>query len=135
MSRISKSKKYFSLQEANKALVLVSPIVKDVLETINKLALFKQIVESGDSELDDEQSQEIQNLQFKLIHYLNELKTIGVYISDLHLGMVDFPMLKDEKESYFCWKYGEAEICFYRDSHTDPSKRKYLYNITQNHPS
>lgn len=129
MTRISKQKKYFTIAEANSALVLVKPIVKDVLNCINKISYLKEILDTNSQ---NNELSEMQNLQFRLIHHLNELNSIGVVLTDLNAGTVDFPMLKNQEEAYFCWKYGEEEICFYHDENCNSKKRTYLYNLAQN---
>ena len=129
MNNLQKPKKIFSLKEANQALVLVKPIVRDILESINKIAIIKQ----NYYELPDQENlqEDLQNLQFRLSHYLNELKSIGVILVDINYGIVDFPMMIDNHEAYFSWKFGEDEICFYHESNTDHTKRIYLYNLTK----
>jgi hypothetical protein len=39
----------------------------------------------------------------------------GVLVKDLTTGLVDFPCLKDEREIYLCWKYGEEAIRFWHE--------------------
>jgi hypothetical protein len=36
-------------------------------------------------------------------------------IKDVNLGLLDFPALKDGREVYFCWQYGEGEIAFWHE--------------------
>jgi hypothetical protein len=129
MNSLKKPKKIFSLQEANQALVLVKPIVKDILTCINKISVHKESY--FEKEQQEEVYEEIQNLQFRLIHHLNELKGVGVILVDLYFGVVDFPMIKDGNEAFFSWKFGEEEICFYHEKNADHTERIYLYNLTK----
>ena len=38
-----------------------------------------------------------------------------VLIKDINLGLLDFPALKDGREVYLCWQYGEGEIAFWHE--------------------
>jgi hypothetical protein len=47
-----------------------------------------------------------------LIHQIHET---GVLIKDINQGLLDFPALKDGREVYLCWQYGEGEIAFWHE--------------------
>lgn len=135
MSLNKKTKKHFSLQEANNALKLVKPIITDIFECLNNISLIKESYCDLDPETQNHKVAELQKFQHKLIYHLNELKSIGVILTDLIQGVVDFPMIKDGKTAYYCWKYGEEEICFYHDKNCDYRKRTYLYNLANTNKS
>jgi hypothetical protein len=132
MPSLKLPKKYFTIKEANLALVLIKPIVKDVLEAIASINDLKIKMDTFKENNQDILS-EIQTIQHKLIHYTNELKNLGVRLTDIYQGVVDFPTIQDGKEAYLCWKYGEEEICFFHGKNCDLCKRRYLYNITHNY--
>jgi hypothetical protein len=47
-----------------------------------------------------------------LIHKVQET---GVLLKDLNIGLLDFPYLKDGREIYLCWKYGEDAIAYWHE--------------------
>lgn len=126
MSLSKKRQKHFTLNEANKALTLVRPITKDILESLNKIAELKESytpIQNADEKL--------QTYQLKLVHHLNELNLLNVSLNNLYLGIIDFPMVENGIEGFYSWKYGEDEVCFYREKDADITERKYIYNITK----
>jgi len=46
---------------------------------------------------------------------IHQIQDIGVLLKDLNMGLLDFPYLKDGREIYLCWKYGEEEIAFWHE--------------------
>jgi hypothetical protein len=36
-------------------------------------------------------------------------------LKDLNIGLLDFLSLRGGREIYLCWRYGEAEICYWHD--------------------
>lgn len=48
----------------------------------------------------------------KLIH---QILDTGVQIKDVNLGLLDFSALKDGREVYLCWQYGEGDIAFWHE--------------------
>jgi hypothetical protein len=54
--------------------------------------------------------------EFKRLDTLvHKVKATGVLFKDINLGLLDFPALKDGREVYLCWKYGEGEIAFWHE--------------------
>jgi hypothetical protein len=38
-----------------------------------------------------------------------------VLIKDINTGLLDFLALKDGREVYLCWQYGEGDIAFWHE--------------------
>jgi hypothetical protein len=126
MNLQKRNKKVFTLEEANKALSLVRPITKDILTCLNQIAEIKESYHQVTTS-----EEQLQTIQLKLVHHLNELNLLNVNLNNLYLGIIDFPMIKDGIEGFYSWKFGEDEICFYREKNADITERKYIYNITK----
>jgi hypothetical protein len=47
-----------------------------------------------------------------LVHRILET---GALFKDINLGLLDFPALKEGREVYLCWKYGEVDIAFWHE--------------------
>jgi hypothetical protein len=122
--------KIFSIEEANRALALVRPIATDIFNLINKISSLKiQNIEENSTEYQD-LLKELQSDNFKLIHYLEELHTIGVIITDLENVIIDFPGEHNGKEVFFCWKYNEPEVYYFHEAHCEEHCRKYIYSLS-----
>lgn len=46
---------------------------------------------------------------------VRQVQATGVLFKDLNLGLLDFPALKDGREVYLCWKFGEEDIAFWHE--------------------
>jgi hypothetical protein len=38
-----------------------------------------------------------------------------VQLKDINLGLLDFSAIKDGREVYLCWMYGEGDIAFWHE--------------------
>ncbi len=41
---------------------------------------------------------------------IKKIETLGCLLKDLHLGLIDFPSLREGREVFLCWKRDEAEV-------------------------
>lgn len=111
-------KKYFTLDEANRALPLVRAIVQDIADLYAKLTERVGQFEEFDQEyLALERRDELERLrdeferdEDKLREFIAELHKLGVDFKGFDLGLVDFPCWQDGREISLCWKLGEPAI-------------------------
>lgn len=108
--------KYFTVQEANKALVLVKPIVLDIK---NKWAEVKKIKDEcdaivlnhlGTEGLLSEKEEKLDVLLGEIEGHISELQEIGVEFKGFEEGVVDFPARLSTRTIYLCWKSDEEHI-------------------------
>ena len=111
--------RYFTLEEANETLNLIRPLMDEVQE-IRQTILAKQpeawpaiekSVGNGGNRALSSMVQDFERLE-ALVH---RIQATDVLIKDINLGLLDFPALKDGREVYLCWQYGEAEIAFWHE--------------------
>ncbi len=57
---------------------------------------------------------------------LEEFEKRGIIIRDLQRGLIDFPAVRDGREVYLCWVYGEERIEFWHDLDTGFAGRQPL---------
>lgn len=110
---------YFTLPEANEALAIIRPLM-DEIQAIRREILARRpevwpVVErsagNGGSQAASKLVEEFEKLD-KLVHQIQET---GALFKDINLGLLDFPALKDGREVYLCWKYGEEDIAFWHE--------------------
>ncbi len=131
-------RKYFSVEEANKALPLVKAIVGDIVkqfEVVNELSQRLAAV-SGDSrrrKTDDVYSEELaisrtelELEEAKLVAFIDELTALGVELKGPSDGLCDFPSIREGREVYLCWRLGEPEVLYWHELHTGVAGRKPL---------
>ena len=111
--------RYFTLQEANTALAIIRPLIDEV-QVIRRTILARQpdvwpVVEraagNGGSQAASQLVQEFARLE-ALVH---QVQATGVLFKDINLGLLDFPALRDGREVYLCWKYGEEDIAYWHE--------------------
>jgi hypothetical protein len=121
----AKKRKYFTVEEANKALPLVRMIVGDIVrqdrvveDLQERLSALTRERRRPSNDLYAEelaQSQaELESEEAKLTTYLDELKRLGVEFKGAD-GLVDFYSIIDGREVFLCWRLGEPEVSFWHD--------------------
>ena len=111
--------RYFTLQEANETLSAIRPLM-DEIQAIRQEILARQpevwpVVErsagNGGSPAASKLVQEFERLDM-LVH---QVQDNGAIFKDINLGLLDFPAMKDGREVYLCWKYGEEDIAYWHE--------------------
>ena len=110
---------YFTLQQANEALNIIRPLMDEVQAIREKImstqpeawkAIEKSVGNGGSRAL----SRIVQDFE-KLDALVHQILDTGVLIKDVNIGLLDFPALKDGREVYLCWQYGEGDIAFWHE--------------------
>ena len=111
--------RYFTLPEANQALTIIRPLMDEVQQIRQKIlekqpeawpAIEKSAGNGGNRAL----SNMVQDFE-KFDALIHRLQDTDVLIKDINSGLLDFPALKDGREVYLCWQYGEDDIAFWHE--------------------
>ena len=120
------TKKYFSVEQANKTLPLVEKIVGDIVRqfrVVNDLdgRLSGVLEHDGKRRGDDPYTEELAQTRAELeaeaetLHiYRQELDHLGVELKGPD-GLCDFPALKDGREVCLCWRLGESSVLHWHE--------------------
>jgi hypothetical protein len=122
---VEKKRKYFTVEEANKALPLVKMIVGDIVRqyrTVEDLQqrlsrvsrdrkrpasdVYSEELAQSQSELDAEEA--------KLQSYADELRGLGVEFKGAD-GLCDFYSRINGREVCLCWRLGEPEVAYWHE--------------------
>lgn len=93
---------FFTLEQANRALIFVEPILKDIQKSWKALA-----------SLEHEHAEDparVKSLYQKIENCLQELRQVGCLCKDIEKGIVDFPIHYQGEVVLLCWKLGEDGI-------------------------
>jgi hypothetical protein len=110
---------YFTLQQANEALKVIRPLMDEVQKIRQKIltsqpeawpAIEKSVGNGGNHAM----SKLVQDFE-RLDTLVHRILDTGVQIKDVNLGLLDFSALKDGREVYLCWQYGEGDIAFWHE--------------------
>ena len=110
---------YYTLQQANEALKIIRPLMDEVQAIRQKIlanqpeawpAIEKSAGNGGNLAL----SKMVQDFE-KLDALVHRIQNTGAQIKDINLGLLDFSALRDGREVYLCWQYGEEDIAFWHE--------------------
>ena len=118
--------KYFSIEEANRALPLVKAIVEDIVRQSRLVDSLQQRISrvprehrrSGDDLYSEELAQTQNEFEVegeRLQSYVDELKSLGVELKSDEIGLCDFRSLMNGREVYLCWRLGEPAVTFWHE--------------------
>jgi hypothetical protein len=110
---------FFTLQQANETIKNIRPVMDEIQDIRRKIlekqpeawtAIEKSVGNGGNRTL-SRMVQDFERLD-ALIHLILDT---GAQIKDINIGLLDFSALKDGREVYLCWKYGEGDIAFWHE--------------------
>ncbi len=111
--------RYFTVNEANAALTIIRPWM-DEIQSIRLHILEHQpevwpvIQKAAGNGGSREASLLALNFE-RLDKLVHQIMDMGVILKDINAGLLDFPALREEREVYLCWLYGEQNIEFWHD--------------------
>jgi hypothetical protein len=129
----------FTVDRANRALILVRKIVADIVTRYSELVQFRaqrdRLIQQAARE---ERIAEVGGHVAGCVEDLNllnrELLAAGCVLKDWRTGLVDFPGLYRGRRVWLCWRLGEPTVAFWHELHegyagrrpidlTEPAKR------------
>ena len=111
--------KYFTLQQANEALIAIRPWM-DEIQTIRQQILVHQpeiwnVMEKSAGNGGNPTLSRMVKTFDRLDELIHAVQDSGAVIKDINTGLIDFPALRDGREVYLCWRFGEGDIAFWHD--------------------
>ncbi|HUI87588.1 MAG TPA: DUF2203 domain-containing protein [Anaerolineales bacterium] len=111
--------RYFTLEEANMTLDMIRPLMDEIQSIRNHIlahqpdawpAIEKSAGNGGNPML----SKLVGDFD-RLDKLLHRILVTGAQVKDINSGLLDFPALRNGREVYLCWKYGEGQIAFWHE--------------------
>jgi hypothetical protein len=129
--------RYFTPEEANRALVELRPVVERLVEHRRRLLSAQvkrgRLTEQAGSNGGDltptdfaEVEQELEVEATSLAVCIERIQAAGAQVKDLDRGLLDFPALREGEEILLCWHLGEDEIGYYHGTDEGFDGRKAL---------
>lgn len=117
---LESDKKFYSIDDANRALPLVRAIVSDIVSQYRRVDELQQrlsrVRRDRKRKADDVYAAELEQTRTeleaeenRLRDYVDELRKLGVELKSED-GLCDFPSLRDGREIYLCWRLGEPQV-------------------------
>jgi len=118
----------FTVDEANRVLPLVRPIVRDLLaehrewrEAVEQFEL-ADAADPGEPDDDHLESAEafaarsrVEAHASRIHELMEELTALGCIFKGFEGGLVDFLSLRDDRPVYLCWRSGEETVSYWHD--------------------
>jgi len=111
--------RYFTLNEANEALKSIRPWV-DEIQSIREEILKHQpeiwsVMEKSAGNGGNPTLSGMVKTFDRLDALIHSIQDLGALIKDINVGLLDFPALRNGREVYLCWKYGEGDIEYWHE--------------------
>ena len=108
---IQEGRKYFTIEEANRALPYVRRIVADIREAYSRAVSLQHKMEFPlPDQKTDQMRIEYDDVMSRLSDLIDELSAVGAELKDYEHGTVDFPTQLEGREVLLCWQDGEPNI-------------------------
>ncbi|HEX2974066.1 MAG TPA: DUF2203 domain-containing protein [Tepidisphaeraceae bacterium] len=123
-------RRWFTLQDANRSLPLVTRIVRDIVNTHGRAMQLQAKLEATPMPKDTRILQEqLERAIERLQDYIHELDDIGVELKDYETGLIDFPGRHEGRDIYLCWKMGEDQVEYWHELHTGFAGRQSVREL------
>ena len=112
-------KRFFTVQEARQLLPSLKELMGRVMVISHRLEEYREVVQqlaaSASSNTGGPEGTAYLEIVISLQNCLTQLQETGCVLRSLQDGLIDFPHLKQGREIYLCWKYGEEDIQFWHE--------------------
>jgi hypothetical protein len=111
--------RYFSLEQANQLLEVITPLVAEMIAIRNTILEFQpkletvlnKAVNNGGSLI----SAEALNAFEALKNVIYKVQQYDVFVKDVNSGLIDFPSIRDGEVVFLCWQFGEDQIEYWHE--------------------
>ncbi len=132
-AKLLRPRRFFTVTEANRAVVLVRRIVEDMLLEYARMSdlheTFEAATGSGRCELARYTRWNLLQAVEHMGGFAEELEEIGVDLRDWTVGVVDFPSIAVGREIARCGKAGEGEVGAWHEGGGECTKRQTLDSL------
>lgn len=124
--------KLFTQKQATELLPVVAPLLRDLQDALSEL----RRLSSEQAKLKP-YSIEARNITFEMEFIVRsakvtkeQLDALGVVVTDVETGMVDFPSTLGAQMVYLSWAQGEDAVTHYHDVTEEADKRQRLPHLS-----
>jgi hypothetical protein len=115
--------RFFTAEEANRTLPLVSRIMADIVAENDRLQELLPVLKevrmrtrrnpSASDELNELRA-DVATISARLEGYLKELGQIGCVFKGPQ-GLIDFYSMREGRPVFLCWRYGEEDVRYWHE--------------------
>ncbi|MCB8960333.1 MAG: DUF2203 domain-containing protein [Ardenticatenales bacterium] len=120
----------FTVAEANALLPIIRPLVAEMVDRSARAASIRtenaQLIGDLQSNIGSADLS-VATADFLAIDQLvNKIRSYGLVVKDINVGLIDFLAEIDGQEVYLCWRYGESKVAYYHELEAGFNGRKRL---------
>jgi hypothetical protein len=117
--RVEARPAWFTVEQANRTLPLVSRIVSDIVRHYRELSRLQNkrtaLLDQGHRTAAKGIERRGSMVVGRLNELIDELGTVGCELKDVQAGLVDFRGRRDGRDILFCWKLGEPQVRWWHE--------------------
>jgi hypothetical protein len=125
--------RYFTLQQANEALASIRPLMEEVQSIRQEILKYQpeiwSVMEKSAGNGGNPTLSHMVKTFDRLDELIHKVQDAGALIKDINIGLLDFPALRNGREVYLCWKYGEGDIEFWHEIEDGFAGRQTIANF------
>lgn len=121
---------YFTIEKANAIVRAIRPLIAEILEIrqeiLDRRPQFWPVLAKAAGDGGGKAASEVAHQFQQLDTLVREISATGAILKDINTGMVDFLALREGREIYLCWKYGEDQITYWHELDTGYAGRRSI---------
>lgn len=129
------SVRYFSLEEAKATLPQIKILMEQVRAARREILHVRPdalpAIEKAATNGGNQATGELALHTMRLEQGIKAIIALGVTVKDFDAGLIDFLGLRNGREVYLCWRYGEEEIGFWHELNTGFAGRQPIDEYVQ----
>jgi len=127
----SRTKKRFTLAEANKSLPYVSRVVKDLVNCNRAIATQQQRIEKKSGKDRNISEKELVSAKDRMQNLVEELAAVGAELKDPRSGLVDFIGRHKGHDVCLCWRLGEETVSYFHEMDSGMAGRQSVTGLDE----
>jgi hypothetical protein len=121
--------RHFTLEEANALLAEIEPQLRRLREARDRLTdteAHEALSGAAPGNGGGQHGRGVGEAFLEVRELLGELLGLGIVVRDVDRGLIDFPAIRDAREVYLCWQFGEGGIAYWHELEAGFSGRQPL---------
>ena len=114
--------RYFTVEEANELLPEINTLMEKLqsrrANVISARQQMKDLLSVGHSDVGGSLASALVQDFIAIEALAQRIRSFGCVIKDLNAGLIDFLSVRDDREVYLCWRFGEPKVAFYHELHS-----------------
>jgi hypothetical protein len=121
---------YFTIERAESALREIEPCLRRAKNLHQQMESICSICDYDSIQMSDYKPQ-LNKMSEQLQLEIDRIQSLGAFVRDLEIGVVDFPSFFQGKEIFLCWKLGDRGVIAWHDVGETLRQRQNILVLTE----